>query len=247
MERAKKFTRRELILGTLGQLIPQDRYVQNILGGHDTPNPGGATDVDMLFHDLDQLGMTTLVGIDPSGELIDRILNQNPQRVRLITRLVQPNNEFDEENLMWTMNKLRRLTHPLVVPFNEPNLEGEGTDLSPEEHVHFHFMPAAKKIIEFGGKPLLTPLAPFASFHGIDDLNFFTRMLQQLKLEDPSLSWIRHNLVIADHAYAFYPGQNPLDKVVEKNRLVEQIFGFSLPIEITEGGLNISELNQHTD
>src|SRR5437868_1616483 len=64
----------------------RDHLAVDILGGHDTPNPGGSRDTRQFVSDLRALGMQTAVCIDPSQKLIE-VLNQAD--IRLIVRLVQ--------------------------------------------------------------------------------------------------------------------------------------------------------------
>src|SRR5207253_2855510 len=120
----------------------RDRLAVDILGGHDTPNPGGSRDARQFVSDLQVLGMKTAVCIDPSSPLLEELRRAG---IRLIVRLVQEQNLFDERNILWTLNKLNGVQGLSIQPFNEPNLEG--ADVSPEDHIRCHFMPAARILL----------------------------------------------------------------------------------------------------
>src|SRR4051794_16289418 len=54
-----------LASGEIPRPVSERRSV-DILGGHDTPNPGGSRDIRQFVSDLQVLGMKTAVAIDPS-------------------------------------------------------------------------------------------------------------------------------------------------------------------------------------
>ena len=156
-----------------------DRLAVDILGGHDTPNTGRSRDIRQFVADLHALGMRTAVCIDPSPKIVEAL---NQAGIRLIVRLVQQQNLFNEQNIAWTLRKLRGVRNVSIQPFNEPSIEGAA--MSPEDHIRYHFMKAARIILPaaapHGGTLLLTPLAPYASFHGIAELEAYRRMLMTL-------------------------------------------------------------------
>jgi hypothetical protein len=225
-----------------------ERLAMDLLGGHDTPNPGGSRDIRQFVSDLHDLGMTTAVCIDPSSQMV-RALQR--ARVRLIVRLVQEDNLFDERNVLWTMNKLKGVQDLSIQPFNEPNIEG--ADLSPEEHIRSHFLPAARIILPMiapnRGRLLLTPLATHAPFQGVSELEGYRRMLQALMTEIQSEdSWMWSHLAIGAHVYSYYPGDDRIwPRIEEMVTITEQTIGSVLPIEITEAGLNLDYVGQYDD
>jgi hypothetical protein len=192
--------------------------------------------------------MRTAVCIDPSSQLVGALARG---RVRLIVRLVQEDNLFHERHILWTLNKLRAVQNLSIQPFNEPNLEG--ADLSPEDHVRYHFLPAARVILPIiapnGGRLLLTPLATHAPFQGAPELQGYRRMLQTLASEiGPEDSWMWTYLAVGAHAYSYHPGDDRIwSRIEEMAILTEHTIGSVLPIEITEAGLNIDYQGQYDD
>ena len=229
-------------------LSTRDRLAVDILGGHDTPNPGGSRDIRQFVADLQVLGMKTAVCIDPSSQLVGELQRAG---VRLIVRLVQEDNLFEERNILWTLNKLRGVQGLSVQPFNEPNLEGVA--ISPEDHIRCHFMPAARLILPAiapnDGTLLLTPLATHAPFQGVPELEGYRRMLQtlvnEIKSED---AWMWNHLTVGAHAYSYHPGDNRIwTRIEQLAAITEQTIGSVLPIEITEAGLNIDYQGQYNE
>jgi hypothetical protein len=192
--------------------------------------------------------MRTVVCIDPSPQLVTALQRA---KVRLVVRLVQEDNLFHERNILWTLNKLRGVQDLSIQPFNEPNLEG--ADLSPEDHVRHHFLPAARLILPLiapdGGRLLLTPLATHAPYQGVPELEGYQRMLQALVTEtQPEDDWLWHHLAIGVHAYSYHPGDDRIWPRIEQiAAITEQTIGAVIPIEITEAGLNIDYSGQYDD
>jgi hypothetical protein len=230
------------------QLSEGARTAGDILGGHDVPNPGGSKHVQEFVSDLKALGMKTAVCIDPSTRLV-RALDQ--ARIRLIARLVQTGNVFDEPSILWTLTKLEGVRDVGIQPFNEPNVEGVVT--SPEDHVRGGFMRAARvilpRIAPCGGTLLLTPLAPYANFQGMDEYCAYRQMIVALKDElAHEHAWMWSHISIGAHAYSYYLGDDRIwDRIQRLFAIAREVTGRSLPIEITEAGLNISWPNQYTD
>ncbi len=232
------------------EIQPSERVqiAGDILGGHDTPNPGGSKYVRQFVSDLKALGMKTAVCIDPSTRIVAAL---DQARIRLIARLVQEHNVFNERNILWTLAKLEGRSGVSVQPFNEPNVEGVIT--SPVGHVREHFMPAARvilpRIAPYGGALLLTPLAPYARFQGIAEYDAYRQMLMAMMDELTSNdAWMWNHLSIGVHAYAYYPGDDRIwSRIQQLHTITVQATGLSLPIEITEAGLNIDWPHQYTD
>jgi hypothetical protein len=231
-----------------GKSPARDRLPTDILGGHDAPNPGGSRNIGQLVADLRALGMKTAVCIDPAPAIVDAL---GQAGVRLIVRLVQENNVFDKRNILWTLDKLAGVPGVSIVPFNEPNLEG--LDVSPEEHIRGHFLPAARvilpRIAPDGGTLLLTPLACYAPYQGVDELAGYRRMLVALRDELASGDgWMVSHLAIGAHAYSYHLSDDRLWPRVEQIAAISrEVLGVSLPIEITEAGLNIDYEGQYSD
>ena len=182
-------------------LAKQEHTAFGILGGHDTPNPGGSQDIHQFVSDLRILGMKTAVTIDPSAPLIDTL---DRAGIKLIVRLVQEHNVFHEQHMLWTLNKLKNTSNFSLQPFNEPNIEG--VEISPEDHVRVHFTRAATVILPMialrGGTLLLTPLAPYALFQGIEELEAYRRMLTTVRdevIRDDH--WMWKHIRIGAHVY----------------------------------------------
>jgi len=192
--------------------------------------------------------MKTAVCIDPSSQLVGELRRAG---IRLIVRLVQENNLFDERNILWTLNKLKSVQGLSIQPFNEPNIEG--ADVSPEDHIRCHFMPAARIILPAiapnGGQLLLTPLATHAPFRGVPELEGYRRMLRALMNEIESAEdWMWNHLAVGAHAYSYYLGDNRIwTRMEQLAAITEQTIGWVLPIEITEAGLNIDYQGQYND
>jgi hypothetical protein len=226
----------------------RDHLAVDILGGHDTPNPGGSRDIQQFISDLKTLGMTTAVCIDPSLQIVEAL---NQAGIRLIVRLVQEHNVFDERNIMWTINKLKGVHGVSFQPFNEPNIEG--ADVSPEDHIRDHFMSAARVILPIiaphGGTLLLTPLAPYARFQGSDELDAYRRMLTVLRDElTGEDDWMWKHIEICAHAYSYYIGDARIwNRLEQLHKITNEVTGSAVPIEITEAGLNIDYQDQYTD
>ena len=227
---------------------PRDLLTVDILGGHDTPNPGGSRDIRQFVSDLQVLGMKTAVCIDPSSRLVAELKRAG---IRLVVRLVQKDNLFHERNIRWTLNKLQDVQGLSIQPFNEPNIEGVA--VSPEDHIRDHFMPAARIILPAiapnGGKLLLTPLATHAAFQGVPELEGYRRMLQalldEIALED---DWMWNHLAVGAHVYSYHLGDDRVwTRVEQLAAIAEQTVGTVLPIEITEAGLNIDYEGQYSD
>ncbi len=230
------------------QFSKRERSARTIFGGHDTPNPGGSKDVQQFVSDLEALGMGTAVCIDPSSRLVAAL---DQAGIRLIVRLVQEHNVFNERNVMWTLNKLDGVPGVTIQAFNEPNIEGIA--ISPEDHVRRHFMSAARVILPrvapFGGTLFLTPLAPYAKFQAMDELDAYRQMLVALNDEITlDEQWMWSHIRIGVHAYSYYLGDNRIWGRIQKlSAIAEEMTGRSLPLEITEAGLNIDWPNQYTD
>jgi len=190
--------------------------------------------------------MKTAVCIDPSSRLVGELKRGG---IRLIVRLVQEDNQFDERNILWTMNKLKGLQDLSIQPFNEPNIEG--VDISPEDHIRDHFMPAARIILPAiapnGGKLLLTPLATHAPFQHCSELEGYRSMLQTLMSEIRSEDdWMWNHLTVGAHVYSYHLGDNRIwTRMEQMAAITEQTIGSILPIEITEAGLNIDYGGQY--
>ena len=192
--------------------------------------------------------MRTAVSIDPSSQLIGTLKRAG---IRLIVRLVQKDNLFNERDILWTLNKLQRVQDLSIQPFNEPNIEG--VTISPEDHIRYQFLPAARTILPViapnGGELLLTPLATHAAFQGVPELEGYTRMLQTLRDEiQPEASWMWDHLAIGAHAYSYHLGDDRIwPRIEQMVAITEQTIGSVLPIEITEAGLNIDYQGQYDD
>jgi hypothetical protein len=220
----------------------------DILGGHDTPNPGGSRDIRQFVSDLQVLGMKTAVCIDPSARLMAELKRAG---IRLVVRLVQEDNLFHERNIRWALNKLKDVQGLSIQPFNEPNIEGVA--VSPEAHIRDHFLPAARTILPAiapnGGKLLLTPLATHAAFQGAPELEGYRRMLQALlDAIEPEDEWMWNHLAVGAHVYSYHPGDDRIwTRMEQLAAITEQTLGTMLPIEITEAGLNIDYQGQYSD
>jgi len=208
-------------------------------GIHDTPNIGGSMNVTEAFKDFRDLGVKWVLAIDPSENFLAAARKSG---IPIIIRTFFGNNEFDPDLLKKKLDKYTTFVkNPIIQLFNEVNLtqvETGGREVTPEVHIERDFIPAAKHVIERGGKVLITPVAQRAiTPSGITDLDYKRRMNQALA-NHPDFAHLIPFIYDAEHSYIFSPGENPQawERRIHQENL--DAFGLPMPIFITEKGLS---------
>ena len=167
--------------------------------------------------------------------LIDRLNAEGIQVVMRIDRQVGP---MDWGRLGWIVARYRERGVRYFQIFNEPNADDEwctATPHTPEQLVSY-WIQAAEVVAANGGLPGLAPMSPQPDD---SDLVFFKAAMQELKRLG------RFDLVntmwVSIHNYGGFDRANPTDDGFYRYRsydaIVKQVFGGSLPVIITEGGL----------
>jgi hypothetical protein len=171
--------------------------------------------------------------------LIDRLSAEGIMVVMRIDRQVGP---MDWQRLGWIVARYRERGVRYFQIFNEPNvIEEWGTRESPmPEQFVAYWIQAAEVIAANGGFPGFAPMSPQRDD---SDLVFFQAALQELKRLG------RFDLVnqmwVSVHNYGDFEPRNPTDDGFFRYRsydtITKNVFGGSLPMIITEGGLGDAE------
>jgi hypothetical protein len=171
--------------------------------------------------------------------LIDRLNAEDIVVVMRIDRQVGP---MDWQRLGWIVARYRERGVRYFQIYNEPNAPDEwGTRESPTpEQFVAYWIQAAEVIAANGGFPGFTPMSPQRDD---SDLVFFQTALQELKRLG------RFDLVnqmwVSVHNYGDFDPRNPTDDGFFRYRsydaITKNVFGASLPMIITEGGLGDAE------
>lgn len=173
--------------------------------------------------------------------LIDR-LAERAERILIVMRIDRQVGAMDWQRLGWIVARYRERGVRYFQIFNEPNLIEEwGTRESPTpEQFVAHWVQAAEVIAANGGFPGFAPMSPQPDD---SDLAFFQAALEELKRLK------RFDLVnqmwVSVHNYGDFDSRNFSNDGFFRYRsydaLVKKVFGGSLPMIITEGGLADAE------
>jgi len=171
--------------------------------------------------------------------LIDQLLKAGIMPIVRIDRQV---GKMDWGRLGWIVARYRERGVRYFQLFNEPNaLEEWGTSESPTpERLVAYWIQGAEVIAANGGFPGFAPMSPQPDD---SDLDFFRATLEELKrlkrFDLANLMWV------SVHNYGDFDPSHPTDDGFFRYRsydaIVRRIFGGSLPMIITEGGLGSAE------
>ncbi len=162
--------------------------------------------------------------------LVDQL---NAAGIMPVIRLVGEVGEMDYRRLGWIVARYRERGVRYFQVFNEPNAESEWSAPAPHtpERFALYWVQAAEVVAANGGLPGLSPMSP-----SIDnsDLAFFNAALAELarlgRYDLINMSWVSiHN----------YGGMSTdgFFRYRQYDAAVRKVFGGSLPILITEGGM----------
>lgn len=206
--------------------------VADVLGIHGPPIIGGGEHVDATIKNFLDLGLPRGLFIEPGHELLVKA-----QKVGLqyVTRLYIVGNTYRPFHIEAVVDRvIKRSENRVFQPYNEPDRRNEtgGKKRLPETHIQEDFLPAALDISSKGGITLLSPLSPVYDF--MDRMEYFERMILQLKKSAPSISWIQKNVDIATHIYDEDPV--PILKVLDD--IVVHNLKIRLSLYVTEFGIS---------
>ncbi|MBI5033376.1 MAG: hypothetical protein HZB51_22880 [Chloroflexi bacterium] len=203
--------------------------------------------IDRFIPELDAMKIRWLVilqGMDDwnivaNDYLIDQLLKAGIMPIVRIDRQV---GKMDWGRLGWIVARYRDRGVRYFQLFNEPNaIEEWGTsELPTPEQFVTYWIQGAEVIAANGGFPGFAPMSPQPDD---SDLAFFRDALEGLKrlgrFDLANLMWL------SVHNYGDFDPSHPTDDGFFRYRsydaLVRQVFGGSLPMIITEGGLGNAE------
>ena len=171
--------------------------------------------------------------------LIDRL---NAEGIMVVIRIDRQVGKMDWQRLGWIVARYRERGVRYFQLYNEPNvLEEWGTSesLTPDQFIAY-WIQGAEIIAANGGFPGFAPMSPQKDD---SDLVFFQAALEELKrlkrFDLANLMWV------SVHNYGDFDGKNYSNAGFFRYRsydaLVNKVFGGSLPMIITEGGLTDAE------
>lgn len=171
--------------------------------------------------------------------LIERLIAVGIMPILRIDRQV---GEMNWARLGWIVARYRERGVRYFQVFNEPNAPEEwntGGGYTPERFVAY-WIQAADVVAANGGFPGFAPMSPQADD---SDLVFFQAALEELKrlkrFDLANLMWV------SVHNYGDFDPGHPTDDGFFRYRaydtIVRKVFGASLPLIITEGGLGDAE------
>ncbi len=171
--------------------------------------------------------------------LIDRL---NAEGIRTVMRIDRRIGAMDGKRLGWIIARYRERGVRYFQVFNEPNANEEWSTDAPHTPEQFatYWIQAAEVIAANGGLPGFAPMSPQSDD---SDLVFFQAALEELKRLG------RYDLVnmmwVSVHNYGDFDIRNPTDGGFFRYRsydaIVRKVFGGSVPIIITEGGMGDAE------
>lgn len=150
-----------------------------------------------------------------------------------VLRIVMQVGEPDYRRLGWLVARYRERGVRYFQLFNEPNEAQEWTAAPPHTPERFasFWLQAAQVTAANGGLPGLAPLSPHAD---VSDLAFFTAALSALKEADNY--GVLNQTWVAVHNYGGLAASG-FWRYRQYDAAVKNVFGGSLPIIVTEGGL----------
>lgn len=220
-----------------------DIYINEIFGLHGPPVKGGGLNHDQLIDDLNTLNAKWVTLLDPDEDVIERVLESG---INLITRVPFTDNIYNEDWLVEVMKKLTKfIKKPIVIPFNEVNLESEtgGIPRPPRQHVE-EFYSATEVISSYNGLSLITPMSQDAltEIEGkkLSDIEYLNEYTWHLKEKTPR-DWAEKKIATASHIYTqvAFPGRDvsPIPRIGMINAILLKNLGFIPDHYITEGGI----------
>jgi hypothetical protein len=193
---------------------------------------------DVCSSDLILQGMNDW-DIVANDYLLDRL---NATGTMVVMRIDRPIGEMDWRRLGWIVARYRERGVRYFQIFNEPNADDEWSTNAPHTPEQFasYWIQAAEVVAANGGFPGFSPMSPQSDD---SDLLFFKAALEELKSRGRfdliNLMWI------AVHNYGDFDLRNPGDDGFFRYRaydvVLQKVFGISLPLIITEGGLGDAE------
>lgn len=171
--------------------------------------------------------------------LVQQLVAEGIVPIMRIDRQVGP---MDWQRLGWVVARYRERGVRYFQIYNEPNADDEwGTEAphSPERFIAY-WIQAAEVVAANGGLPGLAPVSPQKDH---SDLVFFQGALAELKrlrrFDLANLMWV------SVHNYGDFDRANPTDDGFFRYKsyaaIVQQVFGGSLPVIVTEGGTSNAE------
>jgi hypothetical protein len=171
--------------------------------------------------------------------LIDRL---NAEGIMVVMRIDRQVGKIDWQRLGWIVARYRERGVRYFQIFNEPNAieEWGATETPTPEQFVAYWIQSAEVVAANGGFPGFAPMSPQRDD---SDLVFFQDALEELKrlkrFDLANMMWV------SVHNYGDFDGKNYSNASFFRYRsydaLVNKVFGGSLPMIITEGGLTDAE------
>ncbi|MDA8218328.1 MAG: hypothetical protein M0Z94_11995, partial [Dehalococcoidales bacterium] len=202
-----------------------------VFGLHDTPIIGGSVNAALAVRHWQSLGVRLVTVLDPREEML--ALAQQAG-IEVVARVYSPSIHQDGDLGGVTQRAVAHGMH-YVVPYNEPNLRSENSGQLPDP-VYFarRWVDAAEIIHQYGGYPVLTPLAPEGDY---DDVLFLRKMLTEV-VNLRGIDWLLNvGVVVGVHPYLMRPGDDSWGHLETYASVMREQLGFVLPMLATEGGL----------
>lgn len=229
--------------------------VLDIFGIQLTTSIGGGADPKLSCDLAAESGARHVKVINPDQDVLEVLSQANEgekDKEGLIVRLYSSQIEddgrinhtfFDEATTLEVMANINGQftdgqTPVAIQAFNEPNLTNEtgGQFLMPEEHIREHFIPTAEMLIDNGFLVITSPVAP-DSDTAVSDIEYARRQFLAIR-NQKGARWAKNFLGVGAQAYTFYPGDNPFRHPRLVLQVAREVFGFTPPLYILEGGPN---------
>lgn len=214
------------------------RTVFQTHGFHAAPDRGGGRRIDLQIDDMRNLAATSVTVILPTEEYVGKAVDG---RLLVVTRL-----HFDNfDDIAPVMERQLAIHEGLQTPLFQVGNEIDqekfgGINISPERFTREVFLPVVNATRDRGGKILIPPMGPGSP----TEFAYLDTLLKAIKATIPS-DVIQESLGLCIHNY-FYQGQNPLERVRRIYQQTRDVLG-SLPIYITEAGLNQNRMRFYPD
>ncbi len=171
--------------------------------------------------------------------LIDRL---NAEGIMVVMRIDRQVGKMDWQRLGWIVARYRERGVRYFQIFNEPNAEEEWSTQgspTPEQFISY-WIEAAEVVAANGGFPGFAPMSPQKDD---SDIVFLQAALEELKrlgrFDLVNMMWV------SVHNYGDFDSRNPTDDGFFRYRsydsIAKKVFGGSLPIIVTEGGVGDAE------
>jgi hypothetical protein len=176
--------------------------------------------------------------IGPNDYLVKKLVDNG---IMPIMRIYTPNGRPIQGDIGAMVKHYRSLGVQYYQPYNEPNLNVENPDGTPDVDRYVDaWLPAAKAVANAGGLPGLGALAPGGNF---DDMEFlrqtFDKIKQRGEVATLDKAWLSMHNYTLNHPLDYAKDSNGFLKFKWYDALVREKLGRQLPIIGTEGGTHI--------